>query len=72
MTTRNDRGLGILNGTRSRVVAIDSAGRKSQGMTADKAFVLADETLYKEWGYVALSRGRDENHRFPRDQPARR
>lgn len=39
-------------------------GHKSQGMTVDKAFVLADETLYREWGYVALSRGRVENRLY--------
>jgi conjugative relaxase-like TrwC/TraI family protein len=97
MTTRNDRGLGIVNGARARVIATDAAdrnvtietddgsrvtlpssylegghlthayaitGHKSQGMTADKSFVLADETLYKEWGYVALSRGRAGNHLY--------
>ncbi|MDQ3964614.1 MAG: relaxase domain-containing protein [Actinomycetota bacterium] len=97
MTTRNDRQLGIVNGTRGRVVATGAAdrtvtietddgarvtlptsyidgghlthayaitGHKSQGMTADKSFVLADETLYREWGYVALSRGRDGNRLY--------
>lgn len=39
-------------------------GHKSQGMTTDKAFVLGDETLYKEWGYVAMSRGRIENRLY--------
>lgn len=36
-------------------------GHKAQGMTASRAFVLGDDTLYREWGYVALSRGRAEN-----------
>jgi conjugative relaxase-like TrwC/TraI family protein len=34
---------------------------KAQGMTTDCAFVLATDELYKEWGYVAMSRGRLEN-----------
>lgn len=33
-------------------------------MTTDKTFVLGDETLYKEWGYVAMSRGRIENRLY--------
>ena len=36
-------------------------GHKAQGMTTDKAFVLGDETLYREWGYVAMSRGKQSN-----------
>lgn len=36
-------------------------GHKAQGMTADRCYVLGDEALYREWGYVALSRGRDDN-----------
>ena len=36
-------------------------GHKAQGMTTDRCFVLADETLYREWAYVAMSRGRVEN-----------
>jgi hypothetical protein len=39
-------------------------GHKAQGMTARKAYVLGDETLYREWGYVAMSRGRDENRLY--------
>jgi Ti-type conjugative transfer relaxase TraA len=39
-------------------------GHKSQGMTADRSFVLVDETLYKEWGYVAMSRGRLDNRLY--------
>lgn len=37
---------------------------KSQGLTCDRAFVLADEQLYAEAGYTALTRGRDENHLY--------
>lgn len=36
-------------------------GHKAQGMTTEKAFVLGDETLYREWGYVAMSRGKQSN-----------
>jgi ATP-dependent exoDNAse (exonuclease V) alpha subunit len=39
-------------------------GHKAQGMTAGRAYVLGDETLYKEWAYVAMSRGKDENHLY--------
>ncbi len=39
-------------------------GHKSQGMTADRAFVLGDETLYREWTYVAMSRGCHENRLY--------
>ena len=39
-------------------------GHKAQGMTADRAFVLGDEAMYREWGYVALSRGRAENRLY--------
>ncbi|MCA1674293.1 MAG: relaxase domain-containing protein, partial [Actinobacteria bacterium] len=36
-------------------------GHKAQGMTTQKAFVLGDQTLYKEWAYVAMSRGKENN-----------
>jgi len=39
-------------------------GHKSQAMTTDKTYVLADQTLYREWGYVAMSRGRDDNRLY--------
>jgi len=39
-------------------------GHKAQGMTTGRAFVLGSEELYLEWGYVALSRGRTENHLY--------
>jgi hypothetical protein len=35
---------------------------KAQGQTVDRALVLGSDTLYQEAGYVALSRGRIENH----------
>ena len=37
---------------------------KAQGMTTDRAFVLASDDLYKEWGYVAMSRGQLENRLY--------
>lgn len=39
-------------------------GHKAQGMTTDRAFVLGDDSLYREWGYVAMSRGREENRLY--------
>jgi len=39
-------------------------GHKAQGMTTGRAFVLGSADLYREWGYVALSRGRTENHLY--------
>lgn len=39
-------------------------GHKAQGMTTDKGFVLGDETLYREWTYVAMSRGKDNNRLY--------
>jgi conjugative relaxase-like TrwC/TraI family protein len=94
MTLKNYRRLGVINGTRATVVAIDPdrsemrirsgdgaeiklpqwylqeghvthayaiTGHKSQGMTTEQAFVLGDETLYREWAYVAMSRGKNVN-----------
>jgi ATP-dependent exoDNAse (exonuclease V) alpha subunit len=37
---------------------------KAQGLTCDRAFVLGNEHLYREAGYTALSRGRDENRLY--------
>jgi conjugative relaxase-like TrwC/TraI family protein len=39
-------------------------GHKAQGMTTGKAFVLGTDDLYREWGYVAMSRGSVENHLY--------
>ena len=90
---RNDRRLGIVNGQRGTITAVDLDRRtaqlrlpggasveldagylehghlahgyaltahKAQGATVDRAFVLGSEDLYREWGYTALSRHRDE------------
>src|SRR3954469_10669281 len=32
----------------------------AQGATVDRTFVLGSEELYREWGYTAMSRHRDE------------
>jgi conjugative relaxase-like TrwC/TraI family protein len=83
---RNDRRLGVLNGTRGTVSGGDSNGlvvesdrgtrvvgpdyleeghlshgyastvHKAQGATVDRAFVLGSDALYREAGYVAMSR----------------
>lgn len=91
---RNDRRIGVINGTRGTVIgpSADSTGlviqtghgteialpdgylqaghvihgyattiHKAQGATTERTFVLADEHLYREAGYVALSRGRHRN-----------
>ena len=34
---------------------------KSQGATVDRAFLLGDDSVYQEAGYVGLSRGRQQN-----------
>ncbi|MFL5927820.1 MAG: MobF family relaxase, partial [Gaiellaceae bacterium] len=47
-------------------------GHKAQGMTTGKAFVLGTDDLYREWGYTALSRHRDQASFYinaPEDQP---
>ncbi len=94
MTLKNTRRLGVINGTRATVQALDHTrreitirledgtdvklpanyleaghlthayaitGHKAQGMTTQQAFVLGDQTLYREWTYVAMSRGRENN-----------
>lgn len=94
---RNERRIGVVNGTRATVTDIDPArravritddrggqfvlpaeyldaghvahgyaitGHKAQGLTCDHTYVLGSETLYREWGYVALSRGRLTNQLY--------
>lgn len=39
-------------------------GHKAQGLTVDRAFVLGSDQLYREWGYVAMSRGRHANRLY--------
>ncbi|MDQ2726208.1 MAG: AAA family ATPase, partial [Actinomycetota bacterium] len=95
MTLRNDRRLGVLNGTTGTITDIAKPGggpsvtfrpdgtdtaialpadyltaghlthgwaitiHKAQGLTTNRAFVLGTDTLYREAGYVALSRATD-------------
>ncbi|MDQ3932429.1 MAG: ATP-binding domain-containing protein, partial [Actinomycetota bacterium] len=94
---RNDRRIGVVNGTRATITAVDPdrhgldvttddrrqltlpasyleaghlshgyaiTGHKAQGLTVDHTFVLGSPELYREWGYVALSRGRHTNHLY--------
>lgn len=39
-------------------------GHKSQGLTCDHTYTLGTDTLYREWGYVAMSRGRITNQLY--------
>jgi conjugative relaxase-like TrwC/TraI family protein len=39
-------------------------GHKAQGLTVEHTYVLGSEALYREWGYVALSRGRQTNRLY--------
>jgi hypothetical protein len=39
-------------------------GHIAQGLTTDRTFVLGTNRLFREWGYVALSRGRLSNHMY--------
>jgi hypothetical protein len=39
-------------------------GHKAQGLTVDHTYTLGTETLYREWGYVAMSRGRHTNQLY--------
>jgi AAA domain len=98
LCTRNDRRLGVVNGSRGTVVAIDLnrhaivleldkhrrlalparyldaghvthayalTGHKTQGLTVERAFVLADgQGALREWGYVALSRSREQTRLY--------
>ncbi len=100
---RNHRSVGVLNGTRGTVTAVDPAARsvtfhrddsgedvvlpsiyldagwvdhafaitahKAQGLTCETTFVLADDTTYREWGYVAMSRGRSLNRLYLVEEP---
>jgi ATP-dependent exoDNAse (exonuclease V) alpha subunit len=40
--------------------AYASTAHRAQGATVDRTFVLGSDELYREWGYTALSRHRDE------------
>jgi len=94
---RNDRRLGVVNGTRATITRTDptrrtveavddrgarlqlpsgyldaghvahgyaTTGHKAQGLTCDHTYTLGTDTLYREWGYVAMSRGRITNQLY--------
>ncbi|MEJ7893980.1 MAG: helicase C-terminal domain-containing protein [Solirubrobacteraceae bacterium] len=42
----------------------------AQGATFERAFILADAGLCREWGYTALTRGRRDNHLYLSDDRA--
>ena len=44
-------------------------GHVAQGLTVDRSYVLADRGISLEWGYVALSRGREQNQLYVCSQP---
>lgn len=44
-------------------------GHVAQGLTVDRSYVLADDGISLEWGYVALSRGREQNQLYLCAQP---
>src|SRR5206468_2540367 len=98
IATRNDRRLGVINGSAGIVSAItderltlaEHDGReqalpvryvrdghlehgyavtahRAQGATVDRAFVLGSDELYREWGYTALSRHREEARYYVND-----
>jgi conjugative relaxase-like TrwC/TraI family protein len=103
---RNDRRLGVANGDRATVTAVDverrrlavhvgqrdvvltreyfdhvgrpavqhgyaMTGHSAQGLTVDRAFVLASEETSREWLYMAMSRGRLENRIYGATAAAR-
>jgi ATP-dependent exoDNAse (exonuclease V) alpha subunit len=39
-------------------------GHVAQGLTTERAFVLASDELYREWAYTAMSRGRATNRLY--------
>src|SRR5262249_39115171 len=39
-------------------------GHVAQGLTTDRTFVLGTNRLFREWGYVAMSRGRFSNQMY--------
>jgi ATP-dependent exoDNAse (exonuclease V) alpha subunit len=39
-------------------------GHRAQGLTVDHTWIQTSDTLYREWGYVAASRGRHDNRLY--------
>ena len=104
---RNDARLGVTNGERGVVIAVDVEHQRlavqlsdddvtldraflttptrqgdpslahgyaitchvAQGVTVDRTFVLADDSLTRELGYTAMSRGRHRNDLYLADRP---
>jgi ATP-dependent exoDNAse (exonuclease V) alpha subunit len=91
MCLRNDRRLGVANGTTGTATSVSggevaladgtrlppsylaaghlthayaSTVHKAQGATVDRAFLLGSDQLYREAGYVGLSRARLSNELF--------
>jgi len=58
--------LSRVNGHGDPVVAHGYAvtGHVAQGLTTNRAFVLASDELYREWAYTAMSRGRTTNRLY--------
>lgn len=104
IATRNDDRLGVRNGTRATITAIDTAGQeicartlagvdvaipgayvaagslqhgyamtvhKAQGSTVRETFVLATESVDREFAYSSLSRGTDANSLYLVEGPDR-
>ncbi len=102
LCVRNDRRIGVRNGTIGTVTDLDAENRsitirtddgathelparyldaghvrygyaltihKSQGITVDRCLVLASDTLDRQAGYTALSRGRTDNRIYLVAQP---
>jgi hypothetical protein len=94
---RNDRQLGVVNGTRATITRIEPTARtveavddrgwpltlpgglprrrprdprlrhhrpQSPRALVDHTYTLVTETLYREWGYVTMSRGRHTNQLY--------
>jgi len=93
---KNNRRLGVCNGTRATITHVDAAAgtltidaadrsvvlpadylqaghiahgyattiHKAQGATFDRGLLLGTDELYRERGYVGMSRGRESNHLY--------
>jgi ATP-dependent exoDNAse (exonuclease V) alpha subunit len=48
-----------------------TTAHKAQGATVDRAWVLGSDVMYREWGYVAMSRGRHHNALYVLESDAR-
>jgi ATP-dependent exoDNAse (exonuclease V) alpha subunit len=69
LTVRTDHGAAVTLPTtyldsRAIVHGYATTVHKAQGLTVDRAYLLADDRLTRETGYTGLSRGRDENRLY--------